>query len=319
MAAAASAIFAALVRARARAYARGSLGVARLPVAVVSVGNLSLGGSGKTPTVIALGRELQARGIKFDVLSRGYRRGGSKLAIAQTGAEPLADVGDEPALIARSLQVPVLVHPDRFRAGLEGERRFNSRLHLLDDGFQHWQLARQFDLVLVSAADLADRLLPAGRLRELPDALGRASALLWVGEWSDPAKELAVAKAALGRYSSSPVFVARRVVLGERPPDLPYYALCGLARPQSFWNTLEAMGLRVLGRRAFRDHHRYRGRDWRHLEQARRACGATTFITTAKDALKVPLGFGPVHVVEIQMDIPELAVLTGLILKACGQ
>lgn len=318
MGAAASAIFAALVRVRARAYASGRLGVARLPVSVISVGNLSVGGSGKTPTVIALGRELQARGVVFDVLTRGYRRGDQKLAIAQTGTEPVREVGDEPALLARELKVPVLVHPDRFRAGLEGERRFGSRLHLLDDGFQHWQLARQFDLVLVSASDLADRLLPAGHLRESPSALGRASALVWVGDWQDPDQELVRARAALTRHSSAPLFVARRAVRGEPPPPEPYYAFCGLARPQSFWRSLEAMGVRVLGRHAFRDHHRYGARDLRYLEKARRLCGATAFITTAKDALKLSPGFGPLHVVEVEMEIPQLPALADLALKACG-
>ncbi|MGH9395026.1 MAG: tetraacyldisaccharide 4'-kinase, partial [Terriglobales bacterium] len=225
--AAAAQIFAALVRARERAYASGRLGVARLPRPVLSVGTLTTGGSGKTPTVIALGRALAQRGLRCDVLTRGYRRAARALAIAQTGEEAVEVVGDEPRLIAARLQAPVLVHPDRFRSGLEAERRFASQLHLLDDGFQHRQLARNFDLVLVAARDLEDRMLPAGRLREPPAALARAQAILWVAEDG----ELDRARALLAPFTAAPVFLARRQALPLlRPPARPF-AFCGLARP----------------------------------------------------------------------------------------
>src|SRR5690348_13806092 len=139
MAALASHIFGALVAARERGYARGRLGVARLPQPVWSVGNLRVGGSGKTPAVIALGQALSRAGVRFDVLTRGYRRAHRGLTVALHGDEPVEEVGDEPRLIAQRLQVPVMVYPDRFRSGLEAEHRFGSQLHLLDDGFQHRQ------------------------------------------------------------------------------------------------------------------------------------------------------------------------------------
>ncbi|HUX68436.1 MAG TPA: tetraacyldisaccharide 4'-kinase [Terriglobales bacterium] len=312
MASLAAHLFGSLVRARDRAYQQGWLGVARLPAPVISVGNLAVGGRGKTPTVIALGAALRQRGLRLDVLTRGYGRAARRLEVAQTGAEEVARVGDEPRLIAQRLQVPVLVHPDRFRAGLEGERRFHSQLHLLDDGFQHRQLARAFDLVLLAPQDLDDRLLPAGRLREPPTALARASALLWLS----PDSDLAGAQRRLAAFSSAPVFLARK-----RPVPLPLgrpFAFCGLAQPESFWASLAELGVAPAGRRAFGDHHRYRHSDLRALQAAARAAGADGFVTTAKDAANLPAGLENLHVLEIEMEIPELPRLLQRALEACG-
>ena len=312
MATLAAHIFGSLVRARERAYRRGWLGVARLPAPVISIGNLAVGGRGKTPTVIALGAALRQRGLRVDVLTRGYGRAARRLEVAQTGDEDVARVGDEPRLIAQRLQAPVLVHPDRFRAGLEGERRFSTQVHLLDDGFQHRQLARAFDVVLVAPQDLDDRLLPAGRLREPPAALARASALLWLA----PDSDLASAQRRLAAFSPAPVFLARKQAL-PLPLAKPF-AFCGLAQPESFWATLAELGVAPAGQRAFRDHHRYRTADLRWLQAAARAAGADGFVTTAKDAANLPPGLDGVQVVEIEMEIPELARLTQLAVEACG-
>lgn len=319
MAGLAEQVFAWLVRRRERAYQEGRLGVARLPRPVISIGNLRVGGSGKTPTVIALGRELQRRGLRFDVLSRGYRRAHRGLAIASTGREEVAVVGDEPRLIARSLQAPVLVHPDRFRAGLEGERRFDSQLHLLDDGFQHRQLYRQCDLVLLAADDLDGRLLPAGRLREPPTALARAHALLWTGDEAT----LAAARPRLAQWSPAPVFLARKRPLplvaggpGTTPGKL--FAFCGLARPESFWATLQEQAIVPVGRRAFADHHAYSPRDLERLRGAARAAGAEGFVTTAKDAMHLADGaLQPLYVQEIVMEIPEITALVDMAWEQC--
>ena len=309
----ASRIFGALVAARDRGYRDGRLGVARLPAPVVSVGNLSVGGSGKTPAVIALGRALRASGLRVDVLSRGYHRASRRLEIARDGREDVAAVGDEPRLIAARLQAPVLVHPDRFRAGLAGERQFHTQLHLLDDGFQHRQLARALDLVLVSPADLADRLLPAGRLREPPAALARAGAVLWTGAGDGGI-------AALAAFTAAPVFAARKRPLPPAPgwPRHPL-AFCGLARPESFWATLKELGIAPAARVAFRDHHRFSGRDLARLRRTADAAGADGFLTTAKDAMRLPDGLTPPPaVVEIELHIPALEKLIALIRKACG-
>ncbi len=161
-----SALFSAVVAARNTLYDRGVLKQQRLLRPVVSVGNISVGGAGKTPFVILLAGLLRQHGLRVDVLSRGYGRKTSGVLVVDAGGAP-SQFGDEPLLIARRLpEVPVIVGESRYQAGLEAERRFQSDLHLLDDGFQHRGLARDFDIVLLSRRDLDDRLLPSGRLRE---------------------------------------------------------------------------------------------------------------------------------------------------------
>src|SRR5580704_11789088 len=144
---------------------------------VISVGNLSVGGSGKTPFVIALGELLKARGVRFDVLSRGYRRKTRGVLVVEPDGVA-ADFGDEPLLIARRLGVPVIVGESRYEAGRVAEQKFQSQLHILDDGFQHRSLARDFDIVLMTERDLRDRLLPSGRMREPLSSLARADAVV---------------------------------------------------------------------------------------------------------------------------------------------
>ena len=156
---------------------RGVLSSRRLEQPVVSVGNLSVGGSGKTPFVIALGELLKARGIRFDVLSRGYGRKTRGVLVVEPDGNA-ADFGDEPLLIARRLGVPVIVGESRYEAGRVAERKFQPQLHILDDGFQHRSLARDFDIVLMTERDFDDRLLPSGRLREPLSSLARADAVV---------------------------------------------------------------------------------------------------------------------------------------------
>ena len=143
-----SAIFGAGVAIRNALYDRDVFPVKKLARPVVSIGNISVGGSGKTPFVIALGQLLAERGIAFDVLSRGYGRSSTEIAVVDPDGSP-AQFGDEPLLIARKLQSPVIVGADRYQAGLLAEQKFASKLHLLDDGFQHRRLHRDFDIVLL--------------------------------------------------------------------------------------------------------------------------------------------------------------------------
>src|SRR6478752_9039675 len=144
-----SSIFGAGVRARNALYDRGLARSQRLSGPVVSIGNLSVGGSGKTPFVLLLGELLKARGLKFDILSRGYGRKTQGVLLVDPGGAP-HDFGDEPVLMARRLNVPVVVGESRYAAGVFAENKFGSQLHLLDDGFQHRALARDFDIVLVT-------------------------------------------------------------------------------------------------------------------------------------------------------------------------
>jgi len=162
---------------------RGVLPSRRLEQPVVSVGNLSVGGSGKTPFVIALGELLKARGIQFDVLAREYRRQtrGVRIVYSEGNA---ADFGDEPLLIAQRLGVPVIVGESRNEAGRVAEQKFQPQLHILDDGFQHRSLARDFDIVLLTERDFDDRMLPSGRLREPLSSLQRADAIVLPRDFS---------------------------------------------------------------------------------------------------------------------------------------
>jgi tetraacyldisaccharide 4'-kinase len=154
-----SGLFGAAVAARNALYDRKLLATKRLQKPVVSVGNISVGGSGKTPFVIALGELLQAHGIKFDILSRGYGRSSKALALVDPAGRA-DDFGDEPLLMARKLRAPVIVGADRFQAGLMAEKTFSTKLHLLDDGFQHRRLHRDCDIVMLPQSDLDDSLLP---------------------------------------------------------------------------------------------------------------------------------------------------------------
>src|SRR5215831_11569217 len=172
-----SSIFGLGVRTRNALYDRGTIRAQTLKGPVVSIGNLSVGGSGKTPFVLLLGELLATRGVKFDILSRGYGRQTRGVALVEPSGSP-RDFGDEPLLLARQLGIPVIVGEDRYEAGQFAERTFGVQFHLLDDGFQHRALARDFDIVLVTPEDTRDGLLPSGRLREPLSSLSRADAVV---------------------------------------------------------------------------------------------------------------------------------------------
>ena len=242
---------------------------------VISVGNLSVGGSGKTPFVIALGELLTQRGLRYDVLSRGYRRKTRGVLIVDANGTP-AHYGDEPLLIARRLSIPVIVGESRYHAGRFGEDKFDSQLHILDDGFQHRSLHRDFDIVLLTADDLSGRLLPSGRLREPLSSLKRADAIVVPKEV--PAQHPAFARKLVWR-------IERELVLAAVPPKP--IAFCGIARSQQFFTQLRASGVLAAGELAFRDHHSYRRDDIERLQTMQRELGAAGFITTEKDSINL--------------------------------
>lgn len=266
-----SAIFRAAVATRNALYDRGVFKIHKLARPVVSIGNISVGGSGKTPFVIALGELLQQRGIEFDVLSRGYGRSSSGTAVVHPNGSP-AQFGDEPLLIARKLRVPVIVGADRYQAGLLAEKQFSGKLHLLDDGFQHRRLHRDFDIVLLPAEDQRATLLPVGRLREPLSALVRADAVVL----SDPAEKPLNAKS---------VWRVRRRI--EVAANGRLIAFCGIARPQQFFDALKAAHQELSGTLTFGDHHRYTQRDIDRLLDLKKQTGASGFVTTEKDAINL--------------------------------
>ena len=217
-----SAIYGGVVGARNTLYDRRILRSRRLQGPVISVGNLSAGGTGKTPFVILLGELLKARGIKFDVLSRGYGRSSKGVRLVDPAGLP-TEFGDEPLLITRKLQMPVIVGEDRWEAGRFAEARFGPQFHLLDDGFQHRALARDFDIVLVTPQDAADRLLPAGRLREPLHSLVRADAVVLASGASADSFPIQQGLVWRVRRGISPVNIPTQPVV-----------FCGIARPQNF-------------------------------------------------------------------------------------
>jgi tetraacyldisaccharide 4'-kinase len=257
--------------------------VQRLRWPVISIGNLSAGGSGKTPLTIALARALTQRGFHVDVLSRGYGRLTQNPARVDPdgGAE---EFGDEPLLIARKAGVPVYVGALRYRAGLLAETAQpdlnGPTVHLLDDGFQHRQLYRDIDILLVNREDWQDNLLPAGNLREPFKAAHRATVL------AIPADDSKFGGKVKAWGWQGPVWRLRRKM---EVPDIdgPVLAFCGIAWPEQFFVGLEGAGLNLGARIAFPDHHRYTSRDLDRLESAARKSGATTLITTEKDLVRL--------------------------------
>ncbi len=291
--------------------------VRRLRWPVVSVGNLSTGGSGKTPLTIALARALAARGVEVDVLSRGYGRRRSALPLLVDPGGTAEDFGDEPLVIAREAGVPVYVAAKRYEAGLmaEGEQareRISESasqrvgIHLLDDGFQHRQLARDVDILLLSRADWNDHLLPAGNLREPLHAAGRAQVI------AIPAEEADVEAEIRRRGWRAEVWRLRRVMEIPRL-DGPVAAFCGIAKPEQFFEGLERGGLQVASRVAFPDHHRYDPHDLDCLQDAARSIRAAALVTTEKDRVRLGAQVKslaeslPLHTVGLRIEIEDEA------------
>jgi len=291
-------IYGQIVGARNALYARGVLPTHRLQGGVISVGNLSVGGSGKTPFIMLLGELLKSRGIKFDVLSRGYGRKSRGVLLVHPAGSP-QDFGDEPLLIARRLQAPVIVGEDRFEAGRLAESRFGVQLHLLDDGFQHRGLARDFDIVLVTPQDAHEPLLPAGRLREPLASLRRADAVVLTSGASPEAFPL----------DGSVVWRVRRGIAPQNVPPRPV-VFCGIARPQNFVLQLRAANLDPVAEAFYRDHHAYDEKDIRELLRLKQQSDAGGFVTTEKDAINLG-GFlsalQPLAVVPVKMELADAA------------
>lgn len=303
-----SALYGAMVRARNDLYDRKSLKIHRLQGPVVSIGNLSVGGSGKTPFLIALGELLKARSISFDVLTRGYGRATKGVVLVDPEGSP-REFGDEPLLIARKLGVPVIVGVDRYAAGQVAEKKFGPQLHLLDDGFQHRRLARDFDIVMVSADDPQGTLLPIGRLREPVLSLKRAEAVVLTNQAS--CEGLLISPYLVWR-------VQRSLVL-ERDVPGPCFAFCGIARPQNFFEQLKAAGVSLSGTKGYTDHHAYTDSDVRRLLRLRARHAAKAFVTTEKDAINLQgrtEALNPLHVIPVQMRLENADAAVNALLAA---
>jgi len=277
-----SLLYGAAARARVRMYQKGWLNQKRLKGTVISVGNLTVGGTGKTPMVIWLAEKFLAQGKRVAILSRGYR--------GSNGSS------DEVELMKFRLQGRIAfgVGKDRFAEGQRLESQQPIDIFLLDDGFQHLQLARDLDILLVDASRPmhGERLLPAGRLREPLSAMGRANLVVFTRAETVPGTSEAIEK-----LPQSPVFSAATRLLGFRRYGNgtqlqsiqeigtgPFFAFCGLGNPHAFFRDVQTWDLKVCGQAVFADHHRYTQRDVLSIQEAGKRAGAKAFVTTEKDA-----------------------------------
>lgn len=292
-----------LARRRRRWYATHPALRRTLESPVISVGNVGLGGSGKTPAVIHLARLLTTLGERPSILSRGYGRrcrlDGVVVVSDATGIRAdLKRSGDEPLMIARHLPgVPVLVADDRYLAGRLAECHLNCTVHLLDDGFQHLRLARAADLVMLSRADL-DRARTAGR--EALEAADSADAILLHRDLADrvdevrhrlPHPRLFHAEMATGEpHVIEPWGHTIQAKAGTR-----VHVVAAIARPERFVAAVETAGFIVTGRQLFRDHRPFSPADVRRMVQASEATGAEMVLTTEKDVVRL-LQYRPIPV-----------------------
>jgi tetraacyldisaccharide 4'-kinase len=305
------------VRVRSLLYGAGLLKPKRLKGAVVSVGNLTLGGTGKTPIVIWLAEKLLAQGKRVAILSRGYR-----------GSENTSDEIEVMKLRLRG-RAQFGVGKNRFASGQRLESQKPIDVFLLDDGFQHVQLARNLDVLLIDASRPMSKefLLPAGRMREPLSAMGRADVLVFTRTEILPGTTEAISK--LRDY---PVFAAQTRLLGFRrlggdltllSPDAigegPFLAFCGLGNPEAFFRDLVNWKYEICSTMAFPDHHRYSPDDVSHLWQVAKTEQARAFLTTEKDEQNLKgqqLFDPPVYVCVIDFVIGPEADFLDLLTKA---
>jgi tetraacyldisaccharide 4'-kinase len=267
---------------------------------VVSVGNLAVGGRGKTPIVACIARELLAMGERPAILSRGYarRQPDDGVVVVRDPDGIRADIarsGDEPLMLARQLPgVSILSSRDRYLAGRLAEHHLAATVHVLDDGFQHLQLDRDVDLVIVASEDLeADaRTLPGGRLREPPDTLLAADAVL-------AADDRVLAMGLQPRNAPFEIFHTRRtmgevreVPAGVLEGDARALAVAAIAAPRAFFEGLRAAGHELAGTLTYRDHHAYSRRDLDRIVGEAKSAGAEYVLTTEKDYVRL-LAFRP--------------------------
>lgn len=302
-----SPFYSGLMLLRAWCYRIGLMKSHRLGVPVVSIGNLTLGGTGKTPLVMYVARQLLAMGRKPAVVSRGYG-GAAKgrinvVADSQKIHLDSTAAGDEPRLLAESLPtVPVLTGPKRSIVGRYAIERFNCDSIVLDDGFQHLSVARDIDLVLFSARTLLGDgwVFPGGQMREPISALSRAHAFVITGvDASTKGRADGFKRYLRENFPEKPVFMGdflpvcilhsqkSKTFAIDKAKGLYLYGFAGIANPKSFRHTLQKESFKLVGFESFMDHYKYSSRDADRLIKAARAKKAQALITTEKDFVKL--------------------------------
>ena len=333
-----SAIYSVVTRARITAYRRGWFSVSKLSAPVISIGNLTTGGTGKTPLVewvcIAVARETGKRAC---VLTRGYGRANPQSQVVVSDGNKLLaserEAGDEPYLLARNLVgiAAVVSNPDRAAAGEWAIKNLGSEVFVLDDGFQHLRLSRDLDMVTIDATNPwgGGSLLPYGRLREPRAGLSRADCIV-VTRTEQVGDMVSLSESVQRLAGAIPVFTSRMTTSGIRRLngesvdnesflEQPVAAFCGVGNPESFFKQLQQEGYEPVFTRAFADHHDYNQADLNRLIKEAKDHGASGLITTVKDALKlasleIEL---PCYVLEIKISIADDARLVKMIQAAC--
>jgi tetraacyldisaccharide 4'-kinase len=301
---------------------RKAAGQRRLGTRVVSIGNITTGGSGKTPVVQWLAGALTGRGLTTAILTRGYRRRSPEAdVVVPAGTRVPSDLtGDEAQLYLRGGIAHLGVGPDRFTVGRIVEQSLDPDIFVLDDGFQHWRLHRDLDVLLIDALDPFGgcRLVPEGRLREPLDSLSRADVFL-ITRWDPCFRTDAIESVLRAHNQRAPIFRARVVptrwvdaasratfdVMERKFTSVA--AFCGLANPASFWRTLDALAVPAAVRLDFADHHVYSASELRGLAARAGASGAEALVTTEKDAMNLPaISCGlPLYYLEIGIEIDD--------------
>lgn len=302
-------------------YTAGFLRRRRLPVKVISVGNITLGGTGKTPAVIEIALLLKRSGRHPAVISRGYgRKDESHMRAVSDGKNVFLgsqEGGDEPVLIATSLAgVPVVVGRDRYSAGLFSVQAFGADTVILDDGFQHIKLRRNLDILLVDAKEPFGNgsLFPAGILREPVAAVKRADAIL-ITRADDEDTRL---KMYLSETTKAPIFTSRHepvdivdIKTGEERPlaalkGTATIAFCGIGRPEEFISLLKSLGADVRHQSFYPDHYEYTRADMAEIFHKAVDSGAVMIITTEKDAVRLrPLNLDGIWALRIRLKVIE--------------
>lgn len=300
----------------------------RLPARVISIGNLSVGGTGKTPAAILAAETLHSHGQSLAILSRGYNRSKNSsevVTLLDDNPPHWEECGDEPWMMHQALfglNIPILVSKNRVKAGQEAITFYHSKALILDDGFQHWKIKHDLDIVLINAASpfTEDRLLPAGNLREPASALRRAQIAVITHADLIAKKDIKILREKIAEINpKAEILEASHVpdflldIKTQRKLDVSLLegrrivTVSGIAFPQLFENQLKELGARIEQRWRFPDHHPYQIEELKAIETVR---SGRAFLTTLKDATRLPIGWkealsGELYALAIKLKITQ--------------
>jgi tetraacyldisaccharide 4'-kinase len=301
-------------------YDRNILEKRIIPCKVISIGNITIGGTGKTPLVIMIADMLKSHGKNVAVVSRGYKGSAQTPIVVSDGSSVVAssrDAGDESLVIASALSgIPIVIGKNRVAASELAYRRFKPDVIILDDGMQHRRLHRDRDIVVLRGDNPFGNghLLPRGILREPPFSLSRAHAVV-VTHCRDEQTQVTIERTVREFNPHIPIFFANHVPLGLRHPfgtmrvsgeciqGQKVGALSNIAYPESFHRLIESLGVMVVWKSAFEDHHRYTSKELERIEKEAIGHGAETLIMTAKDERNLPDNYDVQSIEKLVLDI----------------